>query len=191
MRLYPVNKQTNKQTNHLRPASFISYRRWPTASLQTASARIVWRHSYRIRRNMNCLIWRSQRMRSVNAFICWGLCAVCSWQVARNTFFLLFVCLIMFSIFQPVEGRIMNSFMNREWDGTWNEMNVNKPDIYLQRLRTIKDIFRKFWVVEPRTSPTHKKNTNILNHNAFIMKDMNIFVINYKLIIDTEITSRL
>jgi len=86
----------------------------------------------------------------------------------------------------------MNSFIYIELEGMWNEMNVDKPDIYtyLQRLRRIKDMFREFGVIEPRTSPTHKSNTNIFNHNAFIIKDMNIFVINYKLISDAEITSR-
>jgi hypothetical protein len=66
--------------------------------------------------------------------------------VTRDTkhVLLLFAYLITLLIFQSVEGLIMNSFMNSELEGTWKEMNLNKPDIYLQRLRKIKDMFRKF-----------------------------------------------
>ena len=78
-------------------------------------------------------------------------------------------------IFQPVEGRMMISFMNSELEGKWKEMNVNKPDIYLQRLKRSKEMFRNFWVIEPRTYANTQEKYNLFNHNAFIVKDMNIF----------------
>jgi len=39
---------------------------------------------------------------------------------------------------------MMISFMNSELEGKWKEMNVNKPDIYLQRLKRSKEMFRNF-----------------------------------------------
>ena len=76
-----------KQPNHLMAPRLSYHTGWPKGSWQTASAHIVLRHNYRIRRNMNCkhnFTFASHAL--CNTCTCWRPCAVSSWQVAGCAF---------------------------------------------------------------------------------------------------------